>query len=251
MSSNSLQAAHLLRQSLAVLRLREIDTVWLFVALAWAHLGDVLFPHRWAAFVSGLGLISAVFVWTMRGPRFALRWFICLWGAIEGLQVFVCHLSYNWWPKTGPRGLCEAYTNFPLYWYGICSILVLSIWVARMHATTDMADETEPMPLGERRSHRRLMRFDPTFSMGSIAQIVALLVALIVAYGKYEADRTRTNEQIEAIKAVAASDKALAKEAINELKQDVRQVQTTITSVDKTVSTIKAEIDARNGAKGK
>jgi hypothetical protein len=216
--------------------------------MVWAHLGDVLFQNRWAAFVSGLGLTTAVLVWTMRGRRFALRWFICLWGAIEGTQVFICHLSFNWWPKTGPRGLCSAYTNFPLYWYGLCSVAVLTVWVARMQAITEV-DETEPMPLGERRNHRRLMRFDPTFSMGSIAQIVALLVALLVAYGKYESDRTRTNEQIEAIKAAALLDKEAAKEAIKELKQDVRQVQTTITSVDKTVTGIKAEIDASRKGK--
>lgn len=247
MSVNSLPAVRLLRQSLAVLRLREIETVWLFILLAWAHLGDVLFPHRWAAFVSGLGLISAVFVWTMRGPRFALRWFICLWGAIEGLQVFVCHLSYNWWPKTGPRGLCEAYTNFPLYWYGICSILVLSIWVARMHATTDMGEETEPMPLGERRAHRRFWRFDPTVSTGSLLTLAGLVLGGVVAYGTYRADQKEYNMRITQVEKDQETQRILAEKNMTELRSEVKEVQKTLTSVDKALAGIKAENDVRRG----
>jgi hypothetical protein len=110
--------------------------------------------------------------------------------------------------------------------------------------TTAMNDETEPMPLGERRQHRKLVRFDPTFSAGSIAQIVTLTVSLLVAYGKYEADRATTRAEIDQLKANVMAEKIVAKEAISELKQDVRKVQETVTSVDKTLAGIKAEIDA-------
>lgn len=118
-------------------------------------------------------------------------------------------------------------------------------------------DETEPMPLGgDRRQHRRLVRFDPTFSSGSIAQIIALLIGLGAAYGKYESDRATTKKDIEtqqkeidAMRAATLAEKLETRAAINELKLDLRQVQTGITSVDKTLTGIKAEIDASKGKK--
>lgn len=113
-----------------------------------------------------------------------------------------------------------------------------------------MTEDTEPMPLGrDRRQHRKLVRFDPTFSSGSIAQILALIVGLGGAYGKYESDRTKTTTEIEQLKANALAEKIESRASITELKQDLRQVQATITSVDKTVTGIKAEIDANKGKK--
>jgi hypothetical protein len=106
-----------------------VKTLWLFLLLVWVHLSDVLFPNRWAAFVSGLGLGTAVLVWMQRGRRFSIRWFICLWGAIEGLQIFVCHGAFNWFPIRSEKPLCEAYTGWPLYGWGIVCVAVLAYWM--------------------------------------------------------------------------------------------------------------------------
>lgn len=92
-----------------------------------------------------------------------------------------------------------------------------------------------------------MWRFDPTISTGSLLQIATLLAACGLAYGTYREDRTRTNMEIDQLKASVLADRLIAKESIIELKQDVRKVQETITSVDKTVSGIKAEIDAKKG----
>lgn len=118
-----------------------------------------------------------------------------------------------------------------------------------------MDEETEPMPLtGDRRQHRKLVRFDPTLSMGSIAQIVTVLVALVgtlfallSAYGKYESDRTKMTGDIEALQKAAVAEKAEMREVIRDLRADMRNVQQTVSSVDKTVTGIKAEIDAKKG----
>lgn len=104
---------------------------WLLALLVWAHLGYTMFPHKMAAFASGLGMLTAYLLWTIRGERFSIRWFICLWGIVEGLQVFVCQGLYNWWPVSTKGGMCEAYTGWPLTWYGLWCIATLTYWLAR------------------------------------------------------------------------------------------------------------------------
>jgi len=105
---------------------RPIGTLWLFVLLVYVHLGYYGFRHPWAAAVAGLGLLSAILVWGLRGPAWSLRWFVCLWGAIEGLQIFVCQLSWNWHPVKSDAGICEAYTGWPLLWWGLWVVAILA-----------------------------------------------------------------------------------------------------------------------------
>lgn len=107
--------------------------------------------------------------------------------------------------------------------------------------------ETEPMPLGERRQHRKLVRFDPTVSSGTLLQLVAMVAAFGSAYATYQSDRATLRLEIEQIKANAVGEKLIAREAISELKVDVRRVQETITSVDKTLAGIQAELNAKKG----
>ena len=109
-----------------------------------------------------------------------------------------------------------------------------------------MSEDTEPIPgSGDRRHQRKLVRFDPTFSSGNIATIFTIVVGLFGAYGKYESDRATTKQDIDTIKANALAEKIESRAAIKEIRDDVRAVQTSITSVDKNVTGIKAEIDAR------
>lgn len=107
--------------------------------------------------------------------------------------------------------------------------------------------ESEPMPLGERRQHRKLVRFDPTVSSGTLLQLFALVAAFGSAYATYQSDRATLRLEIEQIKASAVGEKQLAREAVTELRQDVRKVQETITSVDKTLAGIQAELNAKKG----
>lgn len=105
--------------------------------------------------------------------------------------------------------------------------------------------ETEPMPHeGDRRQHRKLLRFDPTVSSGTLLQLFALVAAFGSAYATYQSDRATLRLEIEQIKASAVGEKVIAREAIHELKADVRKVQETITSVDKTLTGIQAELNA-------
>lgn len=109
--------------------------------------------------------------------------------------------------------------------------------------------ETEPMPFGDRRHHRKLVRFDPTVSSGTLLQLSALLIGFASAYATYQSDRATQRLEIEQIKANVAAEKVVAKESLTELRQDVRKVQETITSVDKTLTGIQAQLDAKKGTK--
>lgn len=110
--------------------------------------------------------------------------------------------------------------------------------------------DSEPMPIsGDRREHRKLMRFDPTVSSGTLLQLAALLIGFASAYATYQSDRATQRLEIEQIKATVASEKLTAKEAIIDLRLDVRKVQETITSVDKTLTGIQAELNAKKGNK--
>lgn len=109
--------------------------------------------------------------------------------------------------------------------------------------------ETEPMPFGERRHHRKLLRFDPTVSSGTLLQLFALVAAFGSAYATYQSDRATLRLEIEQIKASALGEKTIAREAISELKTDVRKVQETITSVDRTLAGIQAQLETRKGTK--
>lgn len=108
--------------------------------------------------------------------------------------------------------------------------------------------ETEPMPMGvDRRQHRKLLRFDPTVSSGTVMQLIVLMAGFGSAYATYQSDRATLRLEIEQIKGQALVEKSLAKESISELKADVRKVQETITSVDKTLTGIQAQLDAKKG----
>lgn len=91
----------------------------------------VVFPNQWATLVSSLGGLSAILLWQLRGKAFLLRWFVVMFGVEEGAQIFVCHLSFNWWPTYGPNGLCSAYTGLPLALWGLSAVAVLAYWIAK------------------------------------------------------------------------------------------------------------------------
>jgi hypothetical protein len=110
-----------------------LSTPLLLTLLTWAHLGYLLFKpeHQFAMFASGLGLVATVFAWNQRGKRFTGRWFLCLWGAFEGSQVFVCQAAQVQWPIPGPHGMCSVYTGLPLFGWGLGLLAVVASLVYR------------------------------------------------------------------------------------------------------------------------
>lgn len=109
----------------------SLSTPWLFLLICWEVFGYYLFPDRWASSMSGLGLLGAVLLWTQRGPRYAVRWFITLWGVSECLQVFVCQGLLNWFPLHDGENVCASYFGGWLDCWGIVCAAALDHWLAR------------------------------------------------------------------------------------------------------------------------
>jgi hypothetical protein len=108
-------------------------------------------------------------------------------------------------------------------------------------------EETEPMPLGDRRHHRKLWRFDPTVSSGSLLQIATLLIGLGGAYATYQSDRaTQKLEMVqvketqkadrESTEKIATADRTSTKESIQEIKTDLRDLKAAVVEVNLTLA---------------
>lgn len=92
------------------------------------HYSYDFFPHRASTALSLQGLLGAVLLWRMRHDGGRLLWLVCLFGVIEGAQVFVCQMASNWIPADAPRfsGICDAYSGLPLYAWGVVALAMLA-----------------------------------------------------------------------------------------------------------------------------
>lgn len=107
-------------------------TIWLLILFVATHYGYEFAPHPYAAFTSGLGALVAILAWEIRGPKAKARWFVCLLGAIEGWQIFVCQGMQNWVDFNLPRfhGACEYFFGLPTYAWGMGLWAVVAGFVA-------------------------------------------------------------------------------------------------------------------------
>lgn len=96
--------------------------------------------YRWHAFTAMLGLISCFLFWNMRGPRWSVMWAVCLWGTIEGAEVFVCQLLGAYTRAVTVRqfeGMCDVQTGFPFFTFGLLMMTVCAtLWIERHGWTT-------------------------------------------------------------------------------------------------------------------
>jgi len=107
-----------------------LSTTWLLALLVWVHMGYWLAPHPWSAFTSGLGLATVVWLWPLRGPLGALRWWLCIWGVAEGVQIFVCQGVAAFEPIDAPPGggVCDALSGMPLTKLGLWAAAALAVY---------------------------------------------------------------------------------------------------------------------------
>lgn len=94
---------------------------------------------------------------------------------------------------------------------------------------------------------RKLVRFDPTVSMGTIIQLVSLLGVVAALWGTYQSDKATTRMELDQIKASAKDDKTDARAALLDIKNDMKAMATTLSQVNLTL----AVIDAKQPTKGK
>lgn len=121
----------------------------------------------------------------------------------------------------------------------------------------DMEDSSR-MPLTEHRRSgdqslpRRIFRFDPTVSTGTLIQVGTLIVMAAIAYGTYREDQTKLKAEIEAVKVGASTsvevmkagierDRADARGSISEIRSDVKDVKADVSQINKTLAVLEAQ----------
>ena len=110
------------------------STVWLLLLVFSTHYAYEFAPRKWAAFASGLGAMTAVLVWAQRGVRFKARWWLCLWAAIEGWEVFACQGAANWFTDVQAApfgGMCDVLVGAPLYRWGLGAAALVCYLIAK------------------------------------------------------------------------------------------------------------------------
>lgn len=87
---------------------------------------------------------------------------------------------------------------------------------------------------------RRLIKFDPTISSGTILQMASMFLVAAGAWATYQSDKATTKLELDQVKSAAAADKLGTKEALSELKSDVREMARTLNQVTQTLAVIEA-----------
>lgn len=108
-------------------------------------------------------------------------------------------------------------------------------------------DESERMPLDHdqrRTNRRRLVRYIPDVSAGTVIQSIGLLIMFGGAYGTYTSDRTEMRKDIEANKTISDSKVQAVAQSIVELKADTRETRTAVQDMAVKFSEVGAQLKA-------
>lgn len=92
---------------------------------------------------------------------------------------------------------------------------------------------------------RQLIHFIPDVSMGTIINLVSMLMVACGAWATYQSDKATTKLEIDQVKKSVAEDKVGNKESLAELKGDVKEIQRTLARVDQTLAVIQAQQQGR------
>lgn len=103
--------------------------------------------------------------------------------------------------------------------------------------------DTAPAELVDRRERRQLIRFDPTFSTGSIGLIVTWLISALMAYGTYTADKERTTATINQLRRDVDENRIAVGGSLTDIKGDVKEISRTLQDMTTSIAVLKARPD--------
>lgn len=106
-------------------------------------------------------------------------------------------------------------------------------------------DITGPIPFVERRLHdrRRLVRWDPSFSSGTIALILTWVVSMAGGYGVYTADKRDQENKTAQLRHDVDTNQAAMNGALDSLRGDVKEISRTLQDVSTNIAVLKARQD--------
>ena len=109
-----------------------------------------------------------------------------------------------------------------------------------------MSQDTTPGGLnGLPLPKQKIIKFDPTVSSGTILQLGSMLLVAAGAWATYQSDKATSKLEIDQLKAGVAADKATNKEALAELKGDVRELQRTVNQTNQMIAVLNAHSKER------
>ena len=109
----------------------------------------------------------------------------------------------------------------------------------------DHVDDSERMTLQDDRrggNRRKLVRYIPDVSAGTVLQSIGLLLAFAGAYGTYTSDRAEMRKDIEANKTIAAAATQAVSQSVVDLKADTRETRTAVQNVAEKLSEVGAQL---------
>jgi septal ring factor EnvC (AmiA/AmiB activator) len=96
----------------------------------------------------------------------------------------------------------------------------------------------------------KIVRFDPIVSMGTLIQILVIVVGGVGVYGTYSADQTRRDMRVEQVAKDLDSNRNGTRDTllelrsdVKDLKSDIKDVQHQVTDTSQTVAVLKARSD--------
>lgn len=108
----------------------------------------------------------------------------------------------------------------------------------------DDMDDTERLHTPDRRggSRRKLVRFIPDVSFGTIVQSVAILIGAATAYGTYTADKEKDRARMTMIETAQTSDRLQVKSSIDELKGDTKEMKNDVRDLSNNMIKLQAQM---------
>lgn len=113
-------------------------------------------------------------------------------------------------------------------------------------------DDSERMPLPVDRRHdsrRRLIRFIPDVSAGTLLQSLSLMIGFGVAYGQYQSDRTQMRADIEAVRAMAIGNQTIVTNSLTEQKSDLKSMKVDVQDISVNLAKIQTRLEVQQQGK--
>ena len=99
--------------------------------------------------------------------------------------------------------------------------------------------ETASMPL-DSHGRRKFLQFNPNIDAGTLLTILVMVIGGVTAYGTYTSDKAAQAARVTAIEKEVLDNKTTVKEAVTDLKGEVKDVQRTLRDVNESLAVLKA-----------
>jgi hypothetical protein len=113
------------------------------------------------------------------------------------------------------------------------------------HLRDEEAMDAHDEYFGERRDHtrRRLIRWDPSFSSGTVAIIMTWVVSMGGVYGVYTADKRDQENKTAQLRHDVDANQAELSKSLESIRGEVKEVSRTLQDVSTNIAVLKARQD--------